>query len=195
MPITDTLTAVSMTVGRGPTARAIAELAAVGPDDIVVDVGSGPGAAAREAARRGATVVAVDPAPGMLAVARRISALHPVGRVTWAPGSAEALPCADASATVVWALSSAHHWADHAAGVAEIGRVLRPGGRVLVCERLAKAGARGHAAHGFTDEQAGLLAHRMTAAGFGDVRTEVHRFGRRTVVVVSATGARMPRRA
>jgi len=33
----------------------------------------------------------------------------------------------------------------------------------------------------------------MTAAGFGDVRTEVHRFGRRTLVVVSATGIRMPR--
>jgi len=47
-----------------------------------------------------------------------------------------------------------------------------------------------------TDEssrQGSLVAGRMTAAGFGDVRTEVHRFGRRTLVVVSATGIRMPR--
>ena len=44
-----------------------------------------------------------------------------------------------------------------------------------------------------SNQQGGPVADGMSAAGFGDVRTEVHRFGRRTLVVVSATGILMPR--
>ena len=193
--LVDTLTAVSMTVGRGAAARAVADHAAVVPGDTVVDVGCGPGAAVREAARRGATVIGVDPSPGALAIARRMTLPDQgSGAVSWRQGGAEAIPVDDASATVVWALSSAHHWADPAAGIGEIRRVLRPGGRVLVCERLVRPGARGHAAHGFTEEQAGLAADRMTAAGFVEVHTDVHRLSRRTLIVVSATAPAVNRR-
>ena len=187
----DTLAAVSMTVGRGPAARAVADLAAVAPPDTVVDVGCGPGAAVREAARRGATAIGVDPSPGALAIARGLTMTRQGrGSVSWREGSAEAIPVADASATVVWALSSAHHWPDPGAGIDEIRRVLRAGGRVLVCERLVKPGARGHAAHGFTEAQAAMLADRITAAGFVDARTDVHRLARRTLIVVSAIAPR-----
>jgi SAM-dependent methyltransferase len=94
------ITALSMTVGPGPSARAIADLAAVRPEDHVVDIGCGPGTAARRAARGGASATGVDPAPLMPQLARRISAARGVRGVTWLDGSAEALPLRDGAATV-----------------------------------------------------------------------------------------------
>ncbi len=182
----EVVTALSMMVGRGAAARIIAELAEVAPGDQVVDIGCGPGTAAREAARRGATATGVDPSPVMLNLARRISRLRRVHDVVWLEGTAEAVPLSDGSATVVWALSSVHHWADRAAGVAEARRVLGPGGRMLLAERLTPAGARGHAAHGLTPDQASDLASELVAAGFVEVSTGTHRAGRRTLIVVRA---------
>jgi ubiquinone/menaquinone biosynthesis C-methylase UbiE len=152
------------------------------PGDRVLDVGCGPGAAVRYAARRGATVTGVDPAPVMLRLARWISAIRRVRDVTWLDGRAEALPLPDGRATIAWALSSVHHWDDHAAGLSETRRVLGPAGRVLLAERLARPGARGHAAHGLTRGQAEDLASEMTAAGFSDVHIQSQPAGRRTLV-------------
>jgi ubiquinone/menaquinone biosynthesis C-methylase UbiE len=86
----------------------------------------------------------------MLGLGRGITAAQRVRNVTFAQGSAEALPLPDESATVVWALSSVHHWADRSAGLSETRRVLAPGGRILLAERFVQPGARGRAAHGFT---------------------------------------------
>ena len=71
------ITAVSMTVGRGRAARLVATLAGISPDDRVMDIGCGPGAAVREAARRGAAATGIDPDPYMLVLARLISAAAP----------------------------------------------------------------------------------------------------------------------
>src|SRR5271165_3216634 len=128
-------TALSMTVGRGPVARAIAAAARLTAADRVVDVGCGPGTAVREAARAGASATGVDPSPVMLRLARLISSMRKATRVSWVEGSAERLPLPDGAATVVWAISSVHHWADTVRGLAEIHRVLGPGGRVLLAER------------------------------------------------------------
>lgn len=186
------ITALSMTVGRGQAARAIADAAGLEAGDRVADVGCGPGTAVREAARRGATATGIDPAPLMLWLARQISAARHTAQVTWLEGRAEALPLPDGAATIAWALSSAHHWNDQAAGLNELRRVLSPGGKMLLAERLVQPGARGHAAHGFTRAQADDLAQQMTAAGFVNVRTEIRRAGRRTLVIISGqrpTGA------
>jgi ubiquinone/menaquinone biosynthesis C-methylase UbiE len=183
-----TVTALSMTIGRGPAARLIAGLAGVGPADRVVDVGCGPGTAVRQAARDGAAATGVDPDGAMLGLARLISAVRRAGPVNWLSGSAESLPLPDDSATVVWALSSAHHWADRGAGLAEAVRVLSPGGRLLIAERLTRPAARGHAAHGFTAEQADQIAHELATAGLVGVSRQTVPAGRKTLVVVS--GAR-----
>jgi ubiquinone/menaquinone biosynthesis C-methylase UbiE len=47
-------------------------------------------------------------------------------------GDVASLPFSDASFDVVVSTLSMHHWDDRQAGLAEIGRVLRPGGRALV---------------------------------------------------------------
>ncbi len=175
-----------MLVGRGAVSRLVADLADVGPGDRVLDVGCGPGGAAREAARRGAAVTGVDPAPLMLALGRSLSRGRPGHNIVFVQGTAEALPVPDRAVTVAWAISSAHHWADVAAGLRELHRVLEPGGRLIIAERLARPGARGHAAHGFTSAQAAETAAGAQAAGFAGAGHETHRAGRRVLAVVRA---------
>jgi 2-polyprenyl-3-methyl-5-hydroxy-6-metoxy-1,4-benzoquinol methylase len=69
--LTGFLAAASMVLGRGGDARLAERLSGLGPGDTVVDVGCGPGAAVRRAARLGASTVGVDPASVMLRLARR----------------------------------------------------------------------------------------------------------------------------
>ena len=178
---------LTMIIGRGAVARLAADLAAVSDADRVVDVGCGPGAAAREAARRGADVVGIDPAPVMLKLARRLT---PHGlAISWTEGVAEALPLPDSSATVVWSIATVHHWRDLDAGLAEARRVLMPWGRLLAIERRTRAGAKGLASHGWTDAQGEAFVERCRTAGFTDAHVEVHRPGRRDLVVARATRA------
>jgi len=82
-----------------------------------LDVATGGGHVARRLRERGATVVTVDPAPGMQAD-------------TTAP--AEALPFADASFDVVACRVAAHHFTDVQAAVREMARIARR--RVVVCD-------------------------------------------------------------
>ncbi len=116
------VTALSMTAGRGPLARAVADAAELTPADRVVDIGCGPGTAVRIAARRAATATGIDPDPAMLRLARWITALRRPPGVSWLEGRAEKLPLPDDQATVVWAISSAHHWEDRGAGIGEAWR-------------------------------------------------------------------------
>jgi ubiquinone/menaquinone biosynthesis C-methylase UbiE len=178
------LTVISMAVGRGPAARAVATSAQLSSDDRVVDIGCGPGAAVRQAAGRCTSATGVDPDLAMLRLARWIGSARRTRNVSWLEGSAAAVPLPDASATVVWALSSAHHWPGRVAGWAEARRLLAPGGRLLVVERLTPPGARGHAAHGVTAGEADRLANELTEAGFRHVQTEVTKAGRRRLVVL-----------
>ncbi len=178
------ITALSMTIGRGRAARAVADLARIGECDVVVDVGCGPGTAVREARRRGAMAIGVDPGAEMLSLARWITAVRRLDRVRFLDGAAESLPLPDGVATVVWALSSVHHWHDRSVGVAEARRVLAPGGRLLLAERLVATGARGHAAHGLASPDAESLARLVDTAGFSDVRCETMELGRRRLVIV-----------
>jgi SAM-dependent methyltransferase len=180
------LTAASMIFGRGAAARTVAQIAGLTPEDRVVDVGCGPGTAVREAARHAAAATGVDPDATSLALARWISARRHARNVTWLQGPAEDLPLPDGSATVVWTLSSVHHWADRSVGFAEARRVLTPGGQLLIAERLVRSGARGHAAHGFTHARAEQVAAEIAAAGFTDVHTQTSRARRRVLVIIQA---------
>jgi ubiquinone/menaquinone biosynthesis C-methylase UbiE len=167
--------------GRG-YARLADDLASVSDADRVVDVGCGPGNAVRAAARRGARVVGVDPAPLMLRLARAVT--RDRSNISWSQGGAEALPVSKGWATVVWSLKTVHHWKDVTAGLAELRRVLAASGRLLVMERRVQPGATGLASHGWTEDQAESFAAQCRAAGFDGVRVNQHRDGRGAVWVV-----------
>ncbi|HZP31369.1 MAG TPA: class I SAM-dependent methyltransferase [Acidimicrobiia bacterium] len=179
--------ALSMAVGRENDAGFVARAGGLAPTDVVVDIGCGPGAAARHAARLGATVTGVDPAPVMLRVARML-ARGPA--VRFVEGTAEELPLPDASATLVWTIASVHHWGDLDAALREVQRVLQPGGRFVAVERATQPGASGLASHGWTDEQAAAFAQQCRDDGFGNVHVEHDRANRRRpLVAVVATAA------
>ena len=101
----------------------------------LVDLGCGSGywlpAYANEAAR----VIGVEPDPGLVPLA---AARDP--RVTVLPGSAEHIPLENGSVDVVHA-RFAYFWPpDCAAGLAEVRRVLRPGGHLIVIDNNQRAG-------------------------------------------------------
>lgn len=183
-----TVLALAMIVGRGEDAALAARLTNLSPGDHLVDVGCGPGAAARWAARAGARVTGVDPAAPMLRIARWLTGSRH-GDVTYVEGVAEALPVPDAGADAAWALATVHHWPDVEAGIAEIHRVLRPGGRFVAIELHTHPGATGIASHGWTEEQAATFADLCRAAGFDDLRVEHDRTRRRPRLAVVATRA------
>jgi ubiquinone/menaquinone biosynthesis C-methylase UbiE len=181
------LGAAAMLAGRGAAARAVSRIAGLSDRDRVVDVGCGPGTAVREAARHAAAATGVDPNAASLALARWISASRRVRKVTWLRGSAERLPLPDASATVVWSLSSVHHWTDRKAGFSEARRVLANDGRLLIAERSTRPGSHGHAAHGLSAAQAEQVVAELAAAGFTGIRAETCRARRRVLIVIQAT--------
>jgi len=180
------LAAASMVLGGAGNARLAERLSELTAGDAVADIGCGPGTAARRAARLGASVVGIDPAPVMLRVARLLTR-HSAHVVRYAEGSAEALPLPDSSVSVAWSIASVHHWGDLDAGLQEARRVLKPGGRLVAIERLTRPGATGLASHGWTPEQASAFADCCLAHGFTDARLNQHGSGRRTKVSVRAT--------
>jgi 2-polyprenyl-6-hydroxyphenyl methylase/3-demethylubiquinone-9 3-methyltransferase len=93
----------------------------------VLDAGCGGGLVARELAAAGAEVVGVDRSLGSLGVARRATngSFHP------AQGRLERLPFAAASFDAVVAADVLEHLPDLPAAVAELARVLAPGGSFL----------------------------------------------------------------
>ena len=178
---------VSMLFGRGSMARIVADQADLSTSDFVVDVGCGPGTAVRRARReRAATAVGIDPSPQMLRLARWITSVRRVHGASFLEGSAESLPLDSASATVVWALQSVHHWEDRSRGLKESLRVLAPGGRLVLLERFVTTGARGHAAQGLSEREANDLASLLSRTGFTNIVKRVVPLGHRNFVVVTA---------
>lgn len=109
------------------TADLLLDRAGVGVGDRVLDAGTGPGTVAASACARGATVTAVDPEPSMLDAARRSAPQADIRR-----GGLPGLPFPDGAFDAAVANFVVHFVGDPAAAVADLRRVVRPGGRVAV---------------------------------------------------------------
>jgi len=117
--------------------RIAADIAAVAPDGArVLEVGCGPGhLSIRLARQHGLDVTGLDLDPGMIQRARANADRRGNGaarRPSFLVGDVASLAFPDGSFDLVVSTLSLHHWADPTAGLAEIGRVLRPGARALV---------------------------------------------------------------
>jgi len=174
--------ALSMISGRDEDARLAIRLSGLAAGEVVVDIGCGPGAAARQAVRAGARAIGVDPAPVMLRTARLLTRRG----VSYHQGAAEQLPVDDGIAQVAWSIATVHHWRDLDAGLREVRRVLAPGGHFVAIERRTHPGAHGLASHGWTDEQAAAFAAQCEEHGFVDAQVERQRGRRRSTVSVTA---------
>ncbi len=128
-----------MTLGRGRALRdrTIAS-AAIAPGDHVLDIGCGTGEVAmRTKARTGSagSVAGIDPDPAMIAVARQKASRAELD-VDFRVAAVESLPFADATFDVVVSSLMMHHLpADlKPRALAEVRRVLKPGGRLMVID-------------------------------------------------------------
>jgi ubiquinone/menaquinone biosynthesis C-methylase UbiE len=127
----------------------------------------------------------------MLRLAGMLTTLRPpAGTIEWVCAGAEDVPLPDASATICWSLMAVHHWPDLEGGMAEVTRILRPGGRFLVLEKCVDVGATGIASHGWTSHQAATFGATLAADGYTDVVVDEHESGRRRVVTVSGRAPR-----
>lgn len=123
---------------------------------VVGDLGCGTGHLAEALAPVVRTVIAVDESGAMLTAARR--RLAPLENVDVRTGSVESLPIDDAELDVALLFMVMHLVLEPAKVLAEVHRVLKPGGRVVILdltehEREEYALQRGHVWQGFSEEQ------------------------------------------
>lgn len=114
----------------GEWAPRVVAAAGIRPGHRVLDVACGTGALTREVARTvgaAGSVIGLDPDPGMLTIARRVSP-----GISWQRGAAESLPFPDESFDTVVSQFGMMFFPDRAGALREMWRVLRPGGRLVV---------------------------------------------------------------
>jgi SAM-dependent methyltransferase len=109
-------------VGRPGYPAALLDVLPLGREAEVLDLGAGTGKLTRVLVERYGRVVAVEPLPAMRAILEQV-----VPGAESMAGSAESIPLPDASMDGVFAAQS-FHWFSNDDAVAEIARVLRPGG-------------------------------------------------------------------
>jgi arsenite methyltransferase len=122
--------------GGAATTRRALELIGLGPGERLLDVASGDGASALLAARElGCEVVGVEYGKGAVRAAHASAAAAGLGlRVDFRQGDAEAVPVDDGEFDAVLCECSLCTFPDKRRAVEEIRRVLRPGGRLALCD-------------------------------------------------------------
>lgn len=172
----------ALTFGRARVYREAAlDLARVSPGERVLDVGCGTGSLALAAKRRvgaGGTVHGVDAGAEMVARAKQKAASEGL-EVTFDVAPAQALPFPDGAFDLVLCTLMMRHLPDDGRkqAVAEMRRVLRPGGRLLVVDLAHEKGLLSALTpisliHGHDDMRAADEAEAlMRVAGFNDIVT------------------------
>lgn len=170
----------------GPFALDLVNAAGLRPGERVLDVGCGTGTIARLAAERvgsNGRVSGLDANAAMLNVARSVPSANPI---KWYETVAESMPLPDHSFDVVFCGLSLQFFADKAAALREMHRVLKPRGRVYISTPIPsdflkvfdRALARNvnkeasvfvHAVFSLNDPRE--METLLTQAGFSDVAT------------------------
>jgi ubiquinone/menaquinone biosynthesis C-methylase UbiE len=117
----------------GPDLLAMLQAATL-PTATVLDVGSGAGHTALAFAPHAQSVVALDLTEPMLAQVQRLAAERGITNITTRHADVEQLPFVDESFSIVTSRYSAHHYGSPSQALAEIARVLQPGGTFLLVD-------------------------------------------------------------
>ena len=142
------------------------EMAQAGADDTVLDVASGPGLVACEFARRCTQVTGIDITPAMIDQACKRQAEQGLSNLNWQVGDVLPLRNADNCFSRVITRYSFHHFLDPRAVLAEMIRVCRPGGLVLVAD-VALAPDKADAYDRMERMRDPSHTHALTAPEFG----------------------------
>lgn len=145
----------------------------------VADIGTGTGFLLPSLAEHFRRVIAVDPAAAMLECARQRVAGHERRNVRFHHGDLGSLPMRSQSCDLAIACLVLHHVPEPESALAEMHRILRPGGRILLVEQVDHENQAFHEMmqdrwYGFDPAK---LARQVSATGFRGVR---HKFLRMT---------------
>ncbi len=146
------------------------EMADASVQDIVLDVACGPGIVACAFAPHVKQVTGLDITPAMLEEAQSLARKQGLMNVSWQQGEGESLPFADHSFSIVLSRYAFHHCLEPEAVLAEMLRVCRPGGRVVIADvalPASKVDAYDHLeklrdpshTHALSDEEFERMAH------------------------------------
>jgi ubiquinone/menaquinone biosynthesis C-methylase UbiE len=131
-------TAAAYTVSAGPAdqnaLKFVVELAQPKPTDFALDIATGAGHTAMALAPHVAKVIAYDITPEMLEETAKNARERGLTNLDTGLGAAESLPYADHTFDIVTVRTAPHHFADIKKAVAEMARVTKPGGRVVVVD-------------------------------------------------------------
>lgn len=119
--------------------QVLIKMSGVTKEDIVLDVACGPGMVACEFAKHSYQVTGIDITPAMIEQAVKRQQEQNLSNVSWQIGTATPLLFADNSFSLVLTRYSYHHLLDPAEALAEMMRVCKPGGRVLVADVAIEA--------------------------------------------------------
>jgi arsenite methyltransferase len=169
--------------------REVRRILGLRPGEHVVDIGAGPGLLAVEMAAEvgpDGLVHAVEPSESMRGLAAARERPQDAAAVEISAGSADALPLPDASVDAAVSTQVLEYVADVPRALAEVHRVLRPGGRLLVLDTdwdsivwRSRDDARTARILAVWDEHLAdphlprTLGPTLRAAGFAQVRTQV----------------------
>jgi demethylmenaquinone methyltransferase/2-methoxy-6-polyprenyl-1,4-benzoquinol methylase len=154
--------------------RVVAKAVAAGPGQVVLDIAAGTGTSSRSLTQAGARCVACDFSLGMLRAGLLREHGHSPGagvgqelaRVSFVAGDGLALPFRDKSFDAVTVSFGLRNMADPDAGLAEMLRVTRPGGRLVICEFSHLASRRLDAVYSrYLTAALPLVARRLAGAG------------------------------
>ena len=130
----ETFDAYAAKAGGDAVTTMICDAAGVAGAGRVLDVACGPGAVTAALAVRAREAVGLDAVPAMLEQARRRAEEAGLSNLRFEQGRAEALPFDTASFDAVVTRIALHHCVDPALVLAEMFRVLRPGGRAVIVD-------------------------------------------------------------
>jgi ubiquinone/menaquinone biosynthesis C-methylase UbiE len=121
---------------RGLYRRVAADIVEAAPvSGVVLDVGTGPGRLLHEVAarREDLQLLGMDVSADMITVAEQVADSHGLAnRISFRVADVAALPYPDDSADLVVSTLSMHHWPAVESAFAELVRVVRPGGRMMI---------------------------------------------------------------